>query len=153
MSIKVFEQRGGAVVALSFAFALSSTGPSLGADPEEQAVTRDLNMQQLETPGVIYGNAQEPAGPVADELIPLEDAEFTSDELLDRAVETSEGEPVGRVRNVAFDDAGRAISADVELEGDDRVVVIGAEALSYDQDGDILIAEMSISEVQELPEI
>ena len=141
-------------LALSSAAIVALSGMALAADPEERVVTQQLNSQQLDTPSIVttgarpYRMAPTPANV---QTMPLDEISNPASLLIHRTVENQAGRPIGTVQQVIVDDEGRAVSVDVNLDRQDRTVSIDADAFVYDQAGDVLITDMSMSEINDLP--
>lgn len=147
MKLKALMLGGAALIALS--------GVALAADPEERAVTRDLNSQQLDTPSIVTAPARpgEMSGrPVSVRNIELDEVDNPQAMLMHRMVETRSGEPLGRVTDVVFDQEGRTVGIDVALNNG-RVVSIDSDSVVFDEDDNVLITDMPGSEVRNLPGI
>lgn len=142
-------------LALCSAALIALSGAALAADPEEQAVTRELNAQQLETPSIVQTGASPRAmapTPAVTGGAALDEIANPAATLNHRVVQSRAGVPIGTVQHVVLDD-GQAVAVDVKLDADGRMVTIDADELFYDESGDVLVTDMSMSEIGDLPSI
>ena len=147
--------------------------------PAEHQQTDDLNAQQLQQApsGTTATNAQMAAAPETSNTTPttrttanatttapqqaasaastrvsLTDVANPPQTLANASVETSNGQAVGAVQKVILDASGKAQTVVVALLGKvSRLVAIAANQLTFDQSRDVLIAQLSADQIQNLP--
>jgi hypothetical protein len=173
MKFKSFALGGAAIVGLALASVPAVAYTHHPSTPAEQKQTDDLNAQALaqaqgqpaqtastETTALPAQNAMAsnsagqmtnasgtPNGTVA--LTSLANSPQT---LANASVETSSGQAVGAVQKVVTDGNGKAQTVDVALLGSQsKIVSIDAAQLGYDQSRNVVVAQLSVDQIQALP--
>jgi len=143
--------------------------------PAEHAQTEDLNAQALQqaqsgTPATAAATATTTAAPVTDQTaeaapaaapaapvqtastMPLDSISNPPQTLANASVETSNGQAVGAVQRVITDAAGKAKTVVVALLGKaSRLVAIAANQLTFDQSRNVVVAQLSADQIDNLP--
>jgi len=123
------------------------------ATPEEIQQTDALNAQSLAnergaTPGTSVVATASQAGSSLPALSALTAAPPT---LGSASVQSQTGEPVGVVQKVITGIDGKVSIVDVALSGNQKIVAISADELSYDEQRNILMASLSAEQIDSLP--
>jgi hypothetical protein len=127
--------------------------------PAEHQQTDDLNAQQLQqaqsgTPPATTAAAASTAAPMtaANNTMPLDSVKNSPETLANASVETSNGQAIGAVQRVITDAAGNAKTVVVSLLGKaSRLVAIAANQLTFDQSRNVVVAQMSADQIDNLP--
>ncbi|HTT97850.1 MAG TPA: hypothetical protein VMF58_07350 [Rhizomicrobium sp.] len=97
--------------------------------------------------------AAAPAAPVQTaSTMPLDSISNPPQTLANASVETSNGQAVGAVQRVITDAAGKAKTVVVALLGKaSRLVAIAANQLTFDQSRNVVVAQLSADQIDNLP--
>jgi len=174
MKFKSLALGGAAIVGLALAGVPASAYTHHPATPAENAQTDQLNAQALQqaqsgdstaAPSTTASNMSTgatmesnsaaqmtsatnmPAGTVA--LSAIANPPQT---LANASVETAQGQAVGAVQKVVTGSDGKTQALDVSLLGSSsKIVSIDAAQLSYDQTRNVVVAQLSVDQIQALP--
>jgi len=138
---------------------VGSIAPAIAADADENQTTRNLNMQQLDSPSVIYHSPAELGRSTAPEsrtdAVSLEALDHPRAMLTGPVIERPSGQPLGRVERVSLNDRGRPLSLDVNLEGfsarRNMIVTIDASEVYFDTRNRIVRTDLTGDQMRDLP--
>ena len=123
------------------------------ATPEEIQQTDALNAhlrQTLRAPAQITNVAA--ASPSPTTTMPSLSALTAAPPTLgSAAVQSQAGEPVGVVQKVITSADGKVSMVDVAKSGTKKIVAISADELSYDEQRNILMASLTVEQINSLP--
>jgi hypothetical protein len=123
--------------------AMSAALAGNGATPQTMAQATDNG--QAATNGQATTQA-------ANATMPLNTVANPPQTLANASVESSSGQAVGAVQKVILDASGKAQTIVVALLGKtSRLVAIAANQLSFDQSRDVVVAQLSADQIQNLP--
>lgn len=133
----------------------AQSGTTATAGETAQAAPSAADQTAQTTPNTAPANAQaSTAAPMttASNTMPLDSVSNPPQTLANASVETSNGQAVGAVQRVITDAAGKAKTVVVALLGKaSRLVAIAANQLTFDQSRDVVVAQLSADEIQNLP--
>jgi hypothetical protein len=94
----------------------------------------------------------QPMTQAANATMPLSTVANPPQTLANASVESSSGQAIGAVQKVILDASGKAQTIVVALLGKtSRLVAIAANQLSFDQSRDVVVAQLSADQIQNLP--
>jgi hypothetical protein len=132
-----------------------STGATTSTDQTAQSAPSTPDQTAQAHPNAAPTNAQaSTAAPMttASNTMPLDSVANPPQTLANASVETSNGQAVGAVQRVITDAAGKAKTVVVALLGKaSRLVAIAANQLTFDQSRDVVVAQLSADDIQNLP--
>ncbi len=147
------------IAVLSAAF-FSTSLPVRASDADERITTRYLNAQQLDTPNMRYAQSDRDVSmPVSssdnEDFVSLDAVAHPRAILTGRVLENRLGDPLGRVERVVFDDYGRPVALEVDLDGYltdfHRTVTLDGSDAYFDPNENVLRTDLSRAKVRELP--
>jgi hypothetical protein len=124
------------------------------ATPEEIQQTDALNAQSLANAQGTGANAANvaAASPSPTTTMPSLSALTAAPPTLgSAAVQSQAGEPVGVVQKVITSADGKVSMVDVALSRTKKIVAISADELSYDEQRNILMASLTVEQINSLP--
>jgi hypothetical protein len=169
MKLKSFALGGVAIVGLALAGVPASAYTHHPSTPAEDKQTDDLNAQaltQAQGQPTQAGSTEMGASPTQDAMASNSASQATSSSgtvalttlanspqtLANASVETSSGQAVGAVQKVVTDGNGKAQIVDIALLGSQsKIVAIDAAQLAYDQSRNVVVAQLSVDQIQALP--
>jgi hypothetical protein len=94
----------------------------------------------------------QPMTQAANATMPLSTVANPPQTLANASVESNSGQAIGAVQKVILDASGKAQTIVVALLGKtSRLVAIAANQLSFDQSRDVVVAQLSADQIQNLP--
>jgi hypothetical protein len=123
------------------------------ATPEEIQQTDALNAQALANARGSGSNATNvaAASPFSTTMPSLSQLTAAPPTLGSATVQSQAGEPIGVVQKVITATDGKVSMVDVALTGKQKIVAISADELSYDEQRNILMASLTVEQINSLP--
>jgi hypothetical protein len=128
--------------------AMATTGTATTEAAPSAAPTANVAQEPAQTRTAMVGSAAQTGAA----RVSLDTVANSSQTLANASVETNDGQAVGAVQKVVTDGSGKAQTVDVALLGSQsKTVAIDATQLSYDQQRNVVVAQLTADQIQALP--
>lgn len=155
LNAQQLQQAQAATLSSAATAATTDTGAAPSTDQSAQAAPSATGQTAQAAPTVAPTGAQASAAApttAASNTMPLDSVSNPPQTLANASVETSNGQAVGAVQRVITDATGKAKTVVVALLGKaSRLVAIAANQLTFDQSRNVVVAQLSADDIQNLP--